>query len=139
MIAKTKGKYHSDPLFAEYGILKVDDMYRQQLRIYAWQFWNGCLPKGQANMFHRTTEQHGYATRSAGLGIAIETRDQGSIRYRLPKEWSLLPEELRRCKSITALKRGSKRQLIGQYNEFECGEADCLICKDMAPVNSHRG
>ena len=30
MIAKTKGRYHSDPLFAKYGILKVED----KLKIY---------------------------------------------------------------------------------------------------------
>ena len=38
MIAQAKGRYHSDPLFAKYGMLKVDDLYRQQLRMYAWKF-----------------------------------------------------------------------------------------------------
>ena len=139
MIAKTKGKYHSDPLFAKYGILKVDDIYRQQLRLYAWQFWNGCLPDGQASMFHRTTERHSHATRSAGSGIAIETRDQGSIRYRLPKEWAVISEELKTCKSFTAFKRWSKRQLVEQYSTFECREAECVVCGDAVPVISHRG
>ena len=64
---------------------------------------------------------------SAGLGIAIETRDQGSIKYRLPKEWSLISEELKRCKSITALKKCSKRELIKEYDMFEYSEAGCLI------------
>ena len=89
-------------------------------------------------MFHRTTERHGYATRSAGTGIAIETKDQGSIRYRIPKEWSLTSEELKRCKSVTAFKAGSKRQFLEQYGRFECGEVGCVVCSDVAPVTSHR-
>ena len=36
MIAEAKGKYHSDPLFEKHGILKIDDLYRQQLRMFAW-------------------------------------------------------------------------------------------------------
>jgi hypothetical protein len=33
IIAGKGGRYHADPLFAKYGILKVGDLYRQQLRI----------------------------------------------------------------------------------------------------------
>ena len=40
VIAGKRGKYHSDPLFARYGILKVGDLYHLQLRIHAWKFWN---------------------------------------------------------------------------------------------------
>ena len=66
MIAEARTKHHSDPLFARYGILKIDDLYRQQLRTHAWQFWNGHLPESQAAMFQRTTTLHGHLTRSAG-------------------------------------------------------------------------
>ena len=36
MVAQAKGRYHADPLFAKFGMLKMDDLYRQQLRTYAW-------------------------------------------------------------------------------------------------------
>ena len=139
MISQIKGRYHSDPLFAKFGMLKIDDLYRQQLRMYAWKYWNGGLPKAPASMFQRTTERHGHATRSAGSGIAIGTRDQGSIKYRLPKEWAVIPEDLRKCGSVTAFKNGSKRQLVEQYSMFECIEVGCIVCGDIAPVTSHRG
>ena len=128
MMSGARGRYHSDPLFAENAILKVDDLYRQQLRMYAWKFWNGCLPKGQAAMFQRTTERHGYVTRSAETGIAIETRNQRSIKYRLPKEWSSILEKQRQCSSLNAFKKGSKRQLIEQYTAFECRDIGCMVC-----------
>lgn len=128
LIAQARTKYHADPLFAKYGILKIDDLYRQQLRMHAWQFWNGCLPENQAAMFHRTTTLHGHATRSAGSGISVGDRDQGSIKYRMPKEWSMIPEELKNRKSVTAFKLSSKRQMIEQYTEFECRQVGCVVC-----------
>ena len=41
MAAGATSRYHADPLFARYGMLKLEDLYRQQLRIHGWQFWNG--------------------------------------------------------------------------------------------------
>jgi hypothetical protein len=35
IIAGQGGRYHADPLFTKYGILKVGDLYRQQLRMHA--------------------------------------------------------------------------------------------------------
>ena len=29
------GRYHADPLFARFGVLKVGDLYKQQLRLFA--------------------------------------------------------------------------------------------------------
>jgi hypothetical protein len=47
MIAGKGVWYHTNPLFARYGILKVGNLYRQQLRLHAWKFWNGRLPDRQ--------------------------------------------------------------------------------------------
>jgi hypothetical protein len=68
LIAGRRGHYHADPLFARYGVLKVGDLYRQQLRLHAWKFWNGTLPDGQVATLRRVDESHGYGTRSAGAG-----------------------------------------------------------------------
>ena len=46
LVAGKRGRFHTDPLFSEYGVLKIGDLYRQQLRIHAWQFWQGRLPQG---------------------------------------------------------------------------------------------
>ena len=47
LIAGLKGRYHSDPLLARYGLLKIEDLYKHQLRIHAWRFWHGHLPTAQ--------------------------------------------------------------------------------------------
>ena len=38
LVAGRRGRYHADPILAEYGMLKVGDLYRQQLRVHAWRF-----------------------------------------------------------------------------------------------------
>ena len=128
MMAEVRGRYHSDPLFSRFRVLKIDDLYRQQLRMYAWRFWRGGLPEGQAALYQKTTETHGHATRLAGSSISILTRDHGSIKYRMPREWSAIPEVLKDSRSITAFKGASKRLMIEQYSRFECGEVGCVVC-----------
>ena len=119
---------HADPLLAENGMLKIEDLYKQQLRVHAWQFWNGHLPTNQANMFSRAAEVHRHATRSAGAGLYMSTRDHRSISYRVPTEWASLPERIRGLGSLAAFKRNSKNMLLSKYREFECTTSNCRAC-----------
>ena len=108
LIAGKTKRYHADPLFARYGVLKVGDLYRQQLRIYAWQFWNGCLPQAQAAMLERVSQTHDHGTRLARRGMFVSTRDHKRVGYRVPKEWETLTDTLRGDTSLGAFKRHSK-------------------------------
>ena len=119
-MAGKRGQYHADPLFARYGMLKVGDLYRQQVRAHAWRFWNGRLPENQAAMLVRTDEVHGYATRSARTGIALTGRDHLSVGYRVPGEWATLTEAQRGMGSLGALKRGSRAGFLEGYGGFVC-------------------
>ena len=56
------GRYHADLLFGDLQILKIDDLYRQQLRVHAWKFWNGKLPSSQAQALSRICEAHEHRT-----------------------------------------------------------------------------
>ena len=85
LIAGRQGRYHADPLFARHGILKVGDLYRQQVRVHAWRFWNHRLPTNQAAMLERVDSIHGYGTRGAGVGLYVSTRDHRAVGYRVPK------------------------------------------------------
>ena len=49
LVAGKRGLYHLDPLFARFGVLKKEDLYRQHLRVHASAFldwvaasWSGC-------------------------------------------------------------------------------------------------
>ena len=79
LIAGRRGLFHADPLFLEYGVLKIGDLYRQQLRVHAWQFWQGRLPQNQAAMLGRVESTHGHNTRAARAGLYLSAREHRSV------------------------------------------------------------
>ena len=87
MIEGHTGRFHADKVFCKLGILKVDDIYRHQLRIHAWKFSKDKLPESQTSMFSLVRNTHSYGTRASGRGlISYSAQDQRSIGYRIPKE-----------------------------------------------------
>ena len=128
LVAGKRGRYHADPLFAQYGMLKVGDLYRQQMRAHAWRFWNGRLPENQAAMLSRTVGVHGYATRSARTGIALTARDHQAVGYRVPKEWGSLTEAQRGAGTLAAFKRESRGGFLAGYGAFVCLDGGCGVC-----------
>ena len=128
LVAEKRGRYHADPLFAQYGMLKVGDLYRQQLRVHAWRFQNGLLPENQAAMLKKTADLHGYSTRSAMRGLAVTTRDHRAVGYRIPREWATLTDAQRGVGSLAAFKRGSRAGFLAEYGSFVCADAGCWIC-----------
>ena len=129
LIAGRRGRYHADPLFARFAMLKVGDLYRQQLRVHAWRFWHGLLPENQTAMLRRVGDVHRHASRSAGAGLHVSTRDHASVGYRVPREWSGLPEELRGLGSLAAFKRRSRGAFLWGYGVFVCETVGCHVCR----------
>ena len=130
MIDGRTRRYHADPLFAKHGLLKVGDLYRHQLRIYGWQFWNKHLPHNQAAMLERVSQMHEHGTRLASRGMFVGTRNHKQVGYRVPKEWETLPGELRGASSLGAFKRISRAEFIKGYGQFICSVGDCFICAE---------
>ena len=128
LVAGKRGLFHSDPVFAQFGMLKIGDLYRQQLRAHAWRFWRGLLPENQAAMLRRTADVHGYATRSAGSGLALTTRDHRSVGYRVPREWASLTEAQRGVGTLAAFKRGSRGGFLQEYGAYRCRVVGCGVC-----------
>ena len=128
LVAGIRGRCHVDPLLAQHGMLKVGDLYRQQLRVHAWRFWNGKLPEGQAAMLSRVGDVHGYATRAARSGLFFSTGDQRSVGYRVPGEWAALTEAQRGSVSLSAFKGESRRGFLALYGSFVCRKVGCVVC-----------
>ena len=87
----------------------------------------------QAAMLRRAGEVHGHATRAAGRGLHVLTRDHASVGYRVPKEWAGLPVELRGAGLLAAFKRGSRAGFLSEYGGFSCvdegfGARQCGTC-----------
>ena len=133
IIAGKKGLYHADPLFAKYGILKIGDLYKQQLRVHAWQFWNNQLPQSQSTMLQKVSDTHNYNTRSADALLSSRSKDQLSISYRVSKEWSSVPAKVRDSATCSSYKRKSRKELLQNYKEFVCHQPGCLVCRGSEP------
>ena len=128
LIAGKRGLNHKDPLFAKYGILTVGDLYRQQLRLHAWKFWNGRLPDSQAAMLRRVGESHSYGTRSARSGLVVGSGGHRLVEYRVPAEWRTRTEDQRGLGSVAGFKRSSKGDFLVEYETFPCSVTGCRVC-----------
>ena len=128
ILTGNRGRYHSDPLFAGLGILKVGDLYRQQLRLYTWKFWNDKLPENQNYLLNKVSEVHKYNTRSAGTGLHLQTHDHKSMGYRAPKEWETVAKTVRESKSLTGFTKKSREEFILGYKAFQCVVQNCYVC-----------
>ena len=136
IITGRQGRYHSDPILAELKVLKVGDLYRQQLRLHAWKFWNGKLPPSQALMLSRVRETHQHNTRYAEAGISLNTRDHSSIGFRIPKEWETLSKTQKEIKSLATFKKNSRQGFISEYRDFICTTRDCFVCRSGDPLTN---
>jgi hypothetical protein len=73
----------------------VGDLYRQQLRLHAFKFWNCRLSNSQMVTLRRVDESHSYGTRSARSGLAVGSGDHRLVAYRVHAEWRTLTEKQR--------------------------------------------
>ena len=128
LIAGIKGSYHSDPMFSKFGKLKINDLYKQQVRVHAWKFLNNKLPKNQISLLCKVRDAHSHNTRAAKTGLSITTQDHRSVGYRIPKEWSSLPEKLREVRSLPGFKNKSKIEFLTMYKSFTCLVHNCYVC-----------
>ena len=138
IISEKRGRYHADPIFSNLSILKIDDLYRIQLRVYAWQFLKGTLPGSQSAMLSKMSDVHRHNTRSAETGLSVSSHDQRSIGYRIPKEWQTLQEDLRKINSVKGLKKKSTEEFVAIYKSYQCKVVNCYICGREAQL-SQRG
>ena len=139
LISHQRGRYHSDPLFSKLSVLKIHDLYRQQLRIHGWKFMKGRLPENQVAMLSRVSDMHTHNTRSSKSGLYMSSQDHRSIGYRIPKEWQSLPEELKQMNSLGGFKNKSKGLFIANYKNFRCSDHNCFVCDIEKMDASQRG
>ena len=106
MIEGSGNKNHSEPVFHKLGILKIDDMYRQQLRIHAWKFSRGKLPVSQSNMLCMVRDTHNYETRASGNRLlSYSTQDQRCIGHGLPREGQSTPSDVSEASGLQLMKK----------------------------------
>ena len=117
---------HTDPLFAKLAILKIDDLFAHQVRIFSYKLSRNMLPSGVSSLFDRV--EHKYGTRGASSNLYVARSDIRSIRNIAPKYWNSLPSKLKVSPSLGSFKDASKRSLLAPYAAFSCGMRGCPSC-----------
>ena len=100
---------HTDPLFYQLKLLKLDDIYTYFLCIYMFR----AVKEGKYQVQHdRNTRNRNMAQSS----FRRLTPGQQSVNHRGPKAWNSLPNELKNISTLTAFKKNLKTFLLNQYS-----------------------
>ena len=136
----TCSKYnaHTDPLFIELKLLKIQDIYKLNILKFFFKYHNDKLPNYFYGMFDTIYISHHYYTRQGGQPVVARGRTiaaNHSIRYTLPEEikntHACIIEKLS-THSLNGFSNYAKQYYISRYNPI-CNIENCYICNRESP------
>ena len=121
---------HADPLFFKCGTLKIDDLYKQTVRLFSFKAQRGLLPSGMSTLFNMVSGNHAYNTRASRNNFYFSGQSVrcNSIRYIVPSNWNGLSTNLKEARNISSFKKGSKGEFLSSYSNFSCDMHNCRSC-----------
>ena len=117
---------HADPLFTRLRTLKIDDLYSQCVRMFAFHLTRNSLPGGISPLFQKAT--HSHFTRGIKSDVFVSHSDTRSMKHIAPRLWNALPRQLKNCPSVATFKHKSKEEFIRSYSKFVCNVKSCPSC-----------
>jgi hypothetical protein len=115
---KTRYNEHTMPLFHSSKILKINDLYKLQLMMFMYNYYNNNLPSPLCSLFTRNCEIHEHYTRRRNdpRVVAHSTHLMSkSFICQGPELWSALPSKIKERKSVSSFKRQLKNMYINAY------------------------
>jgi len=109
---------HTDELFFENKILKVNEIYSFQLGQFMFKFNNKKAPQIFDNIFHRNDTVHNYPTRRSNefhLPLLRTILAQNTFVYTGPKFWNGLDHTTTDSNTICSFKYKLKKSLLSSY------------------------
>ena len=131
----TNSKYnaHTDPLFKDLGLLKIQDIFDAQCLKFWYKFVNNLVPSYFASMFTYNHAIYGIETRQRGSLHLFPVRTSNArnvLRHRIPELLCTFPQgilEKVHTHSLVSFSNHVKLHLIKSYNS-ECWDPCCYIC-----------
>ena len=118
----TKSHYndHTDPLFKATRILKLNDLYKQQVALFMYDFCNNKLPKSfqHSYLLHSYSNSHPYPTRSTNLFIIPTPRSDFAAKlpyFNFPKIANSCSEYITNASSRNQMKTKIRNNVIQLY------------------------
>ena len=118
----TKSQYndHTDPLFKATRILKLNDLYKQQVALFMYDSCNNKLPKSfqDCYLLHCNSNSHPYPTRSTSLFVTPTPRSDFAANlpyYNFPKIANTYSEYITNAQSRNQMKTTIRNNIIQRY------------------------
>ena len=110
---------HTDPLFYQLNVLKVNDINSFQTAIFMFRYTKNSLPQTFNDYFLYNKNVHSYPTRARNdihLNNPRILLAHKSLRHHGPDVWNALPNYLKQFTSfLKPFKRKLKRIMINKY------------------------
>ena len=133
IISKSKYNAHTDPLFRNLVLLKVQDIFTLQCTKFYYKFTKNKLPKYFHNFFQRNSDIHTFNTRNRHKLHLYPFRNattKNCIRFHIPNVINNIPIQVIEkvdTHSLSGFSHYVKLYLIAQY-PLECFIQNCYIC-----------
>ena len=118
---------HSDPIFAEHNILKVEDILKLQAQIFMFKYTYDKLPRSFTGMFQSLAA--GNRTNSYRIEKEISANLSRFPKTFLPKMWNLLTMQQKKIMSLKCFIRDLRKNVIFSYKSFKCKSVSCFSCR----------
>ena len=119
IIYNSATRSHTDPLFFENKILKVQDLYSFQLGQFMYNYNNKALPNIFHTMFLKNDSFHKYPTRRSNefhFPLLRTLFAQNTLIYNGPKLWNSLNDSIKFSPSLNIFRNRIKSFLLMAYD-----------------------
>jgi hypothetical protein len=120
IVAKAKYNAHTDPLFIELKLLKLEDLQKLKLSKYMFALNKGLLPSPLTNMIAMNRDVHTHNTRNY---LHVEQRRtrlaSNSLRHMGPLVWYKTPLIVRESHTANSFTRKYKRHVLQCYTSCQ--------------------
>ena len=108
---------HSNPLFKQFNILKVDELFKLNIGKFMYKLSKNNLPKIFVDDFPAVSEIHNYRTRSAKLNrVHVSAHNTALFSKTIiitgPKIWNKIPFKIKESKTIKSFKKSFVKHII---------------------------
>jgi hypothetical protein len=135
-ITKVYCKTDDFPLFAKYGIMKVEDIIRHQQRIDGFLAMNHHLPSSINSLLISPSEVNQHFTRAAGFSLRSKHHYKSSIITATAASFNDFAKQVDPMDlSESSFRKKSNEQILESYEDFECTDGGCYICNELRDLH----
>ena len=134
-VKNVSSRAHSEPLFYKLKIIKFEDLFRYNVRIFMHQYSTGNLPASFDGMFSLLRDSEDLGNRDAFYNFKINPPKNKSLnnfpRIVYLPIWNSLNSVYQSTESPKHFKNELLKSILSEYEQFvACDDIQCDECRD---------